>query len=55
MQMTGNREASMAQYKVGFDKNGKIKALDLTVYTNWGTPDTIQGAVSKMIELEWYN
>ncbi|XP_072047182.1 xanthine dehydrogenase/oxidase-like [Amphiura filiformis] len=36
MEITGNREASMATYKVGFAKSGRITVADVTVYHNWG-------------------
>ena len=51
IQITGNREASMTKYKVGFDKNGKIHALDVTTYNNWGIPGGIHFAVSKPISI----
>ncbi|XP_072047248.1 xanthine dehydrogenase/oxidase-like [Amphiura filiformis] len=41
MRLTGHRESNLAQYKVGCDDTGKIKALDLTVNSNCGIPDSV--------------
>ncbi|PIK60355.1 putative xanthine dehydrogenase/oxidase [Apostichopus japonicus] len=34
---TGQRPSYLTNYKVGFSKEGKLHALDLEVYTNWGS------------------
>ena len=51
MRVTGHRESQLARYKVGCDNTGKIKALDLTIHTNAGTPDNIASVVSKILIL----
>ena len=48
MRLTGHRESQVAHYKVGCDHTGKIIALDLTVHTNAGTPDSMASVVSKL-------
>jgi len=36
MQITGYRRPSLAKYKIGFNKDGKLQALDITMYANDG-------------------
>ncbi|KAG1664511.1 hypothetical protein FOA52_007775 [Chlamydomonas sp. UWO 241] len=45
MQMTGQRHAFMAKYKVGFTNEGKVKALDLRLFNNAGNSMDLSGPV----------
>lgn len=43
---TGQRPSYLTNYKVGFSKEGKLHALDLEVYTNWGSSPILSTDVS---------
>lgn len=45
MMSTGTRHPFLAKYKVGFTTNGKIKALDVTLYSNTGNSLDLSAAV----------
>ena len=48
MIMTGHRHPFFAKYKVGFDNNGEIKALDLHLFSNCGyTSDLSYGVMER--------
>lgn len=37
MLITGGRHPTLCKYKVGFNKDGKIQALEASVYSNGGS------------------
>ena len=45
MQMTGHRHAFYGKYKVGFNAEGKILAVDLKIYNNGGNSLDLSAAV----------
>ncbi|GCC40182.1 hypothetical protein chiPu_0024037 [Chiloscyllium punctatum] len=45
MLVTGGRNPFLGRYKVGFQKNGKVVALDLKLYCNAGNSLDISSAV----------
>lgn len=45
MMSTGTRHPYLAKYKVGFTVNGKVKALDVTLYSNAGNSLDLSKAV----------
>ena len=49
MRLTGHREMARAEYSVGCDEMGRIKALDIMVNINAGTPDSVSGGVSRWL------
>jgi len=45
MQSTGHRHAFMCHYKVGFSKDGRVSALDATLYSNVGNSMDLSASV----------
>jgi xanthine dehydrogenase/oxidase len=45
MKITGHRHPFMGKYKVGFNKDGKVKALDVQYYNNGGSSYDLSGPV----------
>lgn len=49
MEITGKRNPVLAKYKVGVLSTGKIKALDLTIYSNGGSSLEMSGLIMDCI------
>ncbi|XP_077967155.1 xanthine dehydrogenase/oxidase-like isoform X1 [Styela clava] len=45
MQITGGRHPFLAKYKIGFDNDGRIKALKIDLYSNGGNSDDLSYGV----------
>lgn len=49
MAITGGRNPFLCRYNVGFDDDGKIRVLDVTVYNNAGSSRDLSAGVSELI------
>lgn len=51
--LAGQRHAFLARYKVGFTKDGLVKALDLKLYSGAGNSWDLSHAITDRAMLHW--
>lgn len=49
MVISGGRNPFLCYYSVGFDRNGKIQVLDISLYNNAGSSRDLSAAVNMHI------